>query len=115
MQRGCRTFAPALASSCASAKESVRSRRASGTIRGLAVNIPGTSVQISNRSAWSRQAKYEPDVSEPPRPSSTVSPFGFWAGRYNAHVSHARFRGGEVRGVGRLMVLWAQLIRSARV
>ena len=36
--------------------------------------MPGTSVQISRRAAASLAAKYEPDVSEPPRPSSTVSP-----------------------------------------
>ncbi|MFO1408772.1 MAG: hypothetical protein U1F06_00100 [Steroidobacteraceae bacterium] len=36
--------------------------------------MPGTSVQISSRSACSFAAKYAPEVSEPPRPSSTVSP-----------------------------------------
>jgi hypothetical protein len=42
--------------------------------RGFALNMPGTSVQISRRFAVSLAAKYAPDVSEPPRPSSTVSP-----------------------------------------
>ena len=42
--------------------------------RGLALNRPGTSVQISRREAASLAAKYELEVSEPPRPRSTVSP-----------------------------------------
>ncbi len=41
---------------------------------GLAVNSPGTSVQISQRSAPSLAAKVAAEVSEPPRPRSTVSP-----------------------------------------
>jgi len=51
MQRGCRTELPAEASSCASSKCRAMSRRAEGTTRGSAVNIPGTSVQISIRLA----------------------------------------------------------------
>jgi hypothetical protein len=46
---------------------------------GLALNIPGTSVQISRRAAASLAAKYAPEVSEPPRPRSTVSPSSFAA------------------------------------
>ena len=46
-------------------------------VRGLALNRPGTSVQISRRAAASLAAKYEAEVSEPPRPRSTVSPASF--------------------------------------
>src|ERR1700694_5351021 len=41
---------------------------------GLAVNNPGTSVQISQRPAPSLAAKVAAEVSEPPRPRSTVAP-----------------------------------------
>ena len=45
-----------------------------GRRAGLAVNMPGTSVQISHRSAPRRAAKRAAEVSEPPRPRRTVSP-----------------------------------------
>jgi hypothetical protein len=57
MQRGCRTFAPLLAISWASSYSSARSNLAVGTERGFALNMPGTSVQISNRRACSLAAK----------------------------------------------------------
>jgi hypothetical protein len=57
MQRGCSTFAPLLAISCASSYSRARSRRAVGTERGLALNMPGTSVQISSRRACNFAAK----------------------------------------------------------
>ena len=41
--------------------------------------MPGTSVQISQRSAPSFAASVVAEVSDPPRPSSTVSPSGLWA------------------------------------
>ncbi len=43
-ERSCRTPAPEAAISSISSKETVSSLRASGTIRGSAVNTPDTSV-----------------------------------------------------------------------
>ena len=56
-QRGCRTFAPVVAISCASSKSSFFNSRAFGTLRGLALNMPGTSVQISTASACNSAPK----------------------------------------------------------
>ena len=55
--RGCSTELPADESSWASLKCSASSKRADGTTRGSAVNMPGTSVQISRRLACKRAAK----------------------------------------------------------
>ena len=49
--------------------------RAVGTIFGLAVMMPGTSVQISTRRAWMPTATSEAVKSEPPRPSVVTRPF----------------------------------------
>jgi len=42
------------------------------TARGLALNMPGTRPNLEARREQ-LAAKYEPEVSDPPRPSSTVS------------------------------------------
>jgi len=51
MVLGCRTLEPKKASSMASSKLTSGRGKASGTMRGSALNTPSTSVQISTRSA----------------------------------------------------------------
>src|SRR5918999_695439 len=72
-ERSCRTPAPEAAISSISSKVRTGSLRASGTIRGSALNTPATSVKISHTSAPSAAASATAVVSEPPRPSVVTS------------------------------------------
>jgi hypothetical protein len=71
---GCSTLAPKKASSAASAKESVGTKRASGTMRGSALITPSTSVQIWISAAPSAAPKIAAEKSLPPRPSVVMLP-----------------------------------------
>src|SRR3954462_13120777 len=72
-ERNCSTPAPEADISSISSNETTGSLRASGTIRGSALNTPATSVEISHTSAPSAAASATAVVSEPPRPSVVTS------------------------------------------
>ena len=72
-ERSCSTPAPDADISSISSKVSTGSLRASGTMRGSALNTPATSVKISQTSAPSAAASATAVVSEPPRPSVVTS------------------------------------------
>ena len=90
----CGFLAPEQASSSASPKESVRMRRAPGTIRGSAVIMPSTSVQIWTSSAPRAAPTMAAEKSDPSLPRVVVTPVPGGAHVAADHRHPARLAGG---------------------